>query len=1261
VNAGQPPDSPDTQGSDGRESQLPGGGDTTLPDHSPAADQHMIGPYRILETLGEGGMGVVYLAEQRTPVQRKIALKIVKLGLDSREVVARFAAERQALAMMNHPGIARIFDGGMTETGRPYFVMEYVPGLPLTEYCDRHHLSTRERLELLAAVCRAVQHAHQKGIVHRDLKPTNILVSVQEGRPVPKIIDFGVAKAVDHRLTPSTLFTVRGQLIGTPIYMSPEQAEMSGIDIDTTSDVYSLGVILYELLTGEPPLKPAVLQQAGLAEIQRLVREVDPPRPSLRISSLGAAASRAADHRRRVPQTWYREIRGDLDWITMRALEKDRTHRYQSASELAADIERHLADEPVSAGPPGARYRLRKFVRRHRGPVLAAAAVVSALVVGLVASWALYLQAEDARRQAEYNSYVASILLAQISLQDNDVLAARRFLTGCPENLRGWEWHHLDYRSDASVHRYAIANPARGGILVAPDGVICALADGAGIIRFIELATGAERGRCDVGYTGELFWTFSPRGDRLATWGAGGETQHYPIQVWSVPDGRLIAEPDAQDRAESPTECLFSHDGQMLYCSEIATHTIDAGGVAVTTDLHGWQLPLTEPVFSVRDTFALRLLDVSPAGDLIASASLHDIVAIHDAHDGRQLATFPDCQAIAARFVPDGRRLVTGGVDGSIQVRDIATATVVQSLEGHAGHVRELAIGADGRLLLSHGEDDLVRVHDLFTGKLFAEYPVSNEPNWYEFAPDGFHLLSRPDRQLPDGVFVRRWDPTRSPARELEGDGGSWLAFSPDGRTLAGGSRSRFIDARGTSYDAAVRLWDVTAGFLRRVLRGHTSGIKWCGFDVTGSRLFSASWDETLHVWDTATGTCLQALPTAKNTVVDPWGKLAAARTEEAIVVIALATGDTVTVLPCASMAGGGMAFDPKGQFLAAALGWGYRLWRLPEGELLVDRGSPDVSTRCVAFGCDGRTIALGGWHGSVCVSEARTGKTLAAGQGNSGHISALAFHPDGARLAVAGTGLVIWDVIQCRPLLEVSDLSFDSVTFSPDGVVLAASTVSWQESPDAKPVMLWRMTPSPIGAAELKDGFLARPLANGLVDSLFAVHVLLDPVLESIESQTTRSRHVRAAAREIAQVRGGDPETLSAHSLALARPPAGTRADFLQARELAVAACRLNPIHPLFAKALGLAHYRLADYAEALPVLARADSLSTPFVSQSGHPETVAFLAMTHARLGNADQAAAALARMRQLLNQPAYAKDMALAALAREAEESVVRSVDH
>jgi non-specific serine/threonine protein kinase/serine/threonine-protein kinase len=373
-----------------------------------------IGRYRIREVLGEGGMGVVYLAEQLEPVRRDVALKVIKPGMGTREVIARFEAERQALALMHHPSIAEVFDAGETPQGRPYFVMEYVRGVPITEYCDGKQLTTRERLDLLVQVCDAVQHAHQNAIIHRDLKPSNVLVTSLEGRALPKIIDFGVAKAASRKLTEQTMFTELGALVGTPEYMSPEQADLSGQGVDTRTDVYALGTMLYELLVGALPFDPERLRQAGFEALLRTIRQDEPPRPSARLTTLGARSAEVARLRRVDPRTLRAQLLQELDWITMKAIEKDRARRYGSPSELAADLMRYMDDEPVLARPPSATYRARKFVRRHRLAAVAVTVMALGLAAGTIGSTMGLMRARraeiHARQEAEAKGRVADFL-----------------------------------------------------------------------------------------------------------------------------------------------------------------------------------------------------------------------------------------------------------------------------------------------------------------------------------------------------------------------------------------------------------------------------------------------------------------------------------------------------------------------------------------------------------------------------------------------------------------------------------------------------------------------------------------------------------------------------------------------------------------------------------------------------------------------------------------------------------------------------------
>jgi len=473
-----------------------------------------VGVYKLLRMLGEGGFAEVYLAEQQKPVKRRVALKVIKPGMDSKQVIARFEAERQALALLDHPNIAQVYDAGTTEAGRPYFVMEYVRGVSLTEHCDGEKLSIEQRLELFVQVCEAVQHAHQKGIIHRDIKPSNVLVSIEGEHALPKIIDFGVAKAITQPLTERTLFTEQGQMIGTPEYMSPEQAGMTNQDIDTRSDIYSLGVLLYELLTGLLPFDRKTLEQAAFAEIQRIIREEDPPRPSTRLSSLGEEATKFAKSRRTEVAALAKRLHRELEWIPLKAMRKERMHRYRSATELADDIQNYLNGVPLIAGPESAVYRVKKFVRRNRAFVIGITAVVFSLSLGIIVSTFFALgqsrsrkdlvvalntaeearmKAEDAENIAQYErkkkeeeairaheaqemaereAYCATIQNIWAKLKAKDHYGTRKMLEETDPSLRGWEWGYLkrmcqypDWTLQTSIiYRYRVSSFA-----VSPD------------------------------------------------------------------------------------------------------------------------------------------------------------------------------------------------------------------------------------------------------------------------------------------------------------------------------------------------------------------------------------------------------------------------------------------------------------------------------------------------------------------------------------------------------------------------------------------------------------------------------------------------------------------------------------------------------------------------------------------------------------------------------------------------------------------------
>src|SRR5262245_53930735 len=552
------------------------------PPGTPAPGE-IIGPYKLLQEIGEGGMGIVWMAEQMQPVQRKVALKIIKPGLDSRMIIARFEAERQALALMDHVNIARVLDAGATAAGKPYFVMELVHGVPITQYCDDHRLNPRQRLELFVPVCQAIQHAHQKGIIHRDIKPSNVMVTLYDGKPVPKVIDFGVAKATEQKLTERTLFTQYGTMVGTLEYMSPEQAEMSALGVDTRSDIFSLGVLLYELLTGSTPLTHQRMKDAAFAEILRMIKEEEPPKPSTRLTDSGEALASISANRHTEPAKLTKLVRGELDWIVMKALEKDRNRRYESASAFATDVQHHLADEPVQACPPSAWYRFGKFARRNRVALTTAATISAALVlavaslVGTVSVLAASnagikekqqqtekaLDGEknakdellDVLKREQRTLYLKRIALAERELAANNLGRLEEFLDECPLNLRGWEWRYL--RRGRGPVTFQGHDSWVYGVAFSPDGKQIASASKTGEIKVWERATGNEVHRL-LGHMAPAFAVaYRPDGKQLAS--AGWDNT---VRIWDLQTGKQLS--SLTEHREFVSAVVYSPDGKFL-------------------------------------------------------------------------------------------------------------------------------------------------------------------------------------------------------------------------------------------------------------------------------------------------------------------------------------------------------------------------------------------------------------------------------------------------------------------------------------------------------------------------------------------------------------------------------------------------------------------------------------------------------------------------------------------------------------------------
>jgi eukaryotic-like serine/threonine-protein kinase len=747
-----------------------------------------IGRYKLLEQIGEGGCGVVYVAEQEQPVRRRVALKVIKLGMDTRQVIARFEAERQALALMDHPNIAKVLDAGATENGRPFFVMELVKGIPITRYCNELKLNTQGRLNLFIQVCQAVQHAHQKGIIHRDIKPSNILVADHDGVPVPKVIDFGIAKATtDQALTDKTLYTAIEQFIGTPAYMSPEQANLSGLDIDTRTDIYSLGVLLHELLTGRTPFDAQELLKSGLDAIRRTIREVEPPRPSTRLSTLQAEAltTTAKEHGTESVHLLKR-IRGDLDWIVMKCLEKDRARRYETANGLAADLKRHLDNEPVLARPPSASYKLQKAFRRNKLVFSAIAAVVLALVSGLglaaigwrqtrverdkalqarageeaqrKAAQANAVTAQEQRQRAEAGEaaadhllYVATMNLAQQAWDQNNMSRLRQLLEDTATNAdRGFEWYYWQRMCQLELMTFRGHLDAVASVAFSPDGQrIVSAGTGDGTAKVWDANTGREL-LTFSGHGGGVFCVaFSPDGRRIVSGGGDGS-----VNVWDTESGRGLL--TFKGHTNGVNDVAFSADGRRILSGGDRTIKVweaDTGRQSPSLEVH------TDGVGSVA---------FSPDGKRIASTSNDRTIIVWEADTGRQLLTLSGHTGDVnlARFSPDGKRIVSGSLDGTVKLWETESGRELLTLKGNPDSVNSVAFSSDGRRIVAGSASRTVSV-------------------WTAAPPEEVSLRQREEREAQErtALYIRQRDEVAArQAAERRTDQGlikSWLILAP--------------------------------------------------------------------------------------------------------------------------------------------------------------------------------------------------------------------------------------------------------------------------------------------------------------------------------------------------------------------------------------------------------------------------------------------------------------------------------------------------
>ncbi len=752
----------------------------------------VIDSYKLLEEIGEGGFGVVFMAEQTKPVRRKVALKVLKPGMDSRQVIARFEAERQALALMDHPNIAHVFDGGETASGRPYFVMELVRGVPITDYCDQNGLAPRERLELFAAVCHAVQHAHQKGVIHRDLKPSNILVTLHDGVPVVKVIDFGIAKATGERLTDRTLFTNFSQMVGTPLYMSPEQAEMSGLDIDTRSDIYSLGVLLYELLTGTTPFDRERLRAVAYEEIRRIIREEEPPRPSKRISTLGATLTAVSAQRSMELRCLRQLLRGELDWIVMKALEKDRRRRYQTASSFAADVQHYLKDEPVQACPPSATYRFGKFARRHKVALTTITLVALALLFGLgmslrEASRAGRAEAQEreARRLAQTRLYAARLAEARALRRGGQVGQRLDSLRALEEAIRLARDLDLGPAAVNGLRNEAIACLGRLDLLrlhewptelpAMEDKVIFdaalehyAVTDDRGLVIVRRTDTNQEVARLICSPQAIHGFRFSPDGKWLATFTTGQEARL--VTVWDWRRGSSVFQTQ-HDLAKFPAVVAFTADSRRLVVSK---------GKSISV----LEVPSGREVQNLARELPAHSLAASPDGARLAAAGQASRqIEVYDLLTGELVCQLPHDTAISGlAWDPSGRLLAAGGADDfSIHVWDVPSAREQAVLRGHQEAPWNLSF-APGGLLASTSWDGTVRLWNLAGGQEVLRLAGTH----CQWSRDGRALACRVGQKVEVWQVVGGEEYHALAWQRTAGRSTNFAAgLSPDGRWLA--------------------------------------------------------------------------------------------------------------------------------------------------------------------------------------------------------------------------------------------------------------------------------------------------------------------------------------------------------------------------------------------------------------------------------------------------------------------------------------------